>query len=57
MAELMSALSMASAIAEGKDMEHGVKSCYIALRVADTMKIADQERSDIYYTAFLQHTA
>lgn len=57
MAELMSALSMASDLAEGEALEHGVKSCYISLRLAERLQLSDQERSDVFYTAFLQHTS
>lgn len=57
MAELMSALSMATDLSEGQALEHGVKSCYIGMRLAEAMKLSDQERSDVYYTSFLQHAA
>ena len=57
MSELMSAFSMATDLAEGHPMEHGVKTCYISLRLADVLKLSDQERADVYYTALLQHAA
>lgn len=56
MSELMGALSMATDLAEGHPMEHGVKACYLSLRLAEMLKLSDQERSDVYYTAFLEHT-
>ncbi len=55
MSELMSALSMAADVAEGHEIEHGVKTSYISLRIAEVMKLSVQERSDVFYTTFLKH--
>jgi len=55
MSQLMSALSMATDISEGFTLEHGVKTCYLSLRLAEKLGLSDKERSDIFYTSFLQH--
>lgn len=55
MAELMSALSMASDLAEGEPLENSVKACYITMRLAEVLKLTEQERSDVFYTSLLQH--
>ncbi|MBI4233559.1 MAG: hypothetical protein HY686_03870 [Chloroflexi bacterium] len=54
MSELLSSLSMATDLAEDRPVEHGVRTCYVSLRLAETLKLSEQERSDVYYTALLQ---
>jgi HD-GYP domain-containing protein (c-di-GMP phosphodiesterase class II) len=52
-ADLMAALSLASDLAVGLPAEHAVRSCYIALHVADQMQLPAEQRVDVYYAELL----
>src|SRR6266545_4784121 len=52
-ADLMAALSLASDLAVGLPAEHAVRSCYIAMHVADEMQLPPDERVDVYYAELL----
>src|SRR5919198_2561009 len=52
-ADLMAALSLASDLAVGLPAEHAVRSCYIAMHVADQMQLPAEQRVDLYYAELL----
>jgi HD-GYP domain-containing protein (c-di-GMP phosphodiesterase class II) len=52
-ADLMAALSLASDLAVGLPAEHAVRSCYIAMHVADQMRLPADQQVDVYYAELL----
>ena len=53
LAELVAALSLGVDLGFGQPMEHVLRQCLIALRLADLTGLSDEERSVVYYTALL----
>jgi response regulator RpfG family c-di-GMP phosphodiesterase len=53
LAELVAALSLGVDLGFGQPMEHVLRQCMIALRLADFVGLDDEERSVVYYTALL----
>jgi HD-GYP domain-containing protein (c-di-GMP phosphodiesterase class II) len=53
LAELMAALSLGIDLGFGQPMEHVLRQCWIALRLAEHVGLDDDERSAVYYTALL----
>jgi HD-GYP domain-containing protein (c-di-GMP phosphodiesterase class II) len=53
LAELVAALSLGVDLGFGQPMEHVLRQCLIALRLAERMGLDDQERAAVYYTALL----
>ena len=53
LAELLGALSLGVDLGFGQPMEHVLRQCWIALRLAEHLGLEDQERSVVYYTALL----
>ncbi|HLX18766.1 MAG TPA: HD domain-containing phosphohydrolase [Gaiellaceae bacterium] len=53
LAELVAALSLGIDLGFGQPMEHVLRQCLIALRLADRLELDDDERSVVYYTALL----
>lgn len=53
-AELLCALSFASDLSIGQPMEHGLRSAYLGLRLADALGLPDEDREAVYYGAFLK---
>ncbi len=53
LAELVAALSLGIDLGFGQPMEHILRQCIIALRIADRIGLDDRERSAVYYTALL----
>jgi HD-GYP domain-containing protein (c-di-GMP phosphodiesterase class II) len=53
LAELVAALSLGVDLGFGQPMEHVLRECMIALRLADRLGLEDAERSTVYYTALL----
>lgn len=53
LAELVAALSLGVDLGFGQPMEHILRQCVIALRIAERLGLGDQERSGIYYTSLL----
>jgi HD-GYP domain-containing protein (c-di-GMP phosphodiesterase class II) len=53
LAELTAALSLGVDLGFGQPMEHVLRECMIALRLAEKMRLDDEERSTVYYTALL----
>jgi HD-GYP domain-containing protein (c-di-GMP phosphodiesterase class II) len=53
LAELVAALSLGVDLGFGQPMEHVLRECLIALRLAERAGLDDGERSVVYYTALL----
>jgi HD-GYP domain-containing protein (c-di-GMP phosphodiesterase class II) len=53
MAELLAALSLGVDLGFGQPMEHVLRQCLIALRLAERIGLDDDERALVYYTALL----
>lgn len=53
LAELVAALSLGVDLGFGQPMEHVLRQCLIALRLADHAGLGEQDRTAVYYTALL----
>jgi HD-GYP domain-containing protein (c-di-GMP phosphodiesterase class II) len=53
LAELAAALSLGIDLGFGQPMEHVLRQCLIALRLAEGLGLEAEERSTVYYTALL----
>jgi HD-GYP domain-containing protein (c-di-GMP phosphodiesterase class II) len=53
LAELVAALSLGVDLGFSQPMEHVLRQCLIALRIAERIGLDEQTRSDVYYTALL----
>jgi HD-GYP domain-containing protein (c-di-GMP phosphodiesterase class II) len=53
LAELVAALSLGVDLGFGQPMEHVLRQCMIALRLAEQIGLDEQQRSVVYYTALL----
>ena len=53
MAELVAALSLGIDLGFGQPMEHVLRQCLIALRLAERIGLDDEQRAVVYYTALL----
>ena len=53
LAELVASLSLGVDLGFDQPMEHVLRECMIALRLADRIGLNDAERSTVYYTALL----
>jgi HD-GYP domain-containing protein (c-di-GMP phosphodiesterase class II) len=53
LAELVAALSLGVDLGFGQPMEHVLRQCLIALRLAERLGLDDERRADVYYTALL----
>ena len=53
LAELVAALSLGIDLGFGQPMEHVLRQCLIALRLAEAMGLDDDQRAVVYYTALL----
>src|SRR5271170_2513590 len=53
LAELVAALSLGIDLGFGQPMEHVLRQCLIALRLAECVGFGEEERSVVYYTALL----
>ena len=53
LAELVAALSLGVDLGFGQPMEHVLRQCMIALRLAETVGLGEDERSVAYYAALL----
>jgi response regulator RpfG family c-di-GMP phosphodiesterase len=53
LAELVAALSLGVDLGFGQPMEHVLRECSIALRLAERIGLDDAERSTVYYAALL----
>jgi HD-GYP domain-containing protein (c-di-GMP phosphodiesterase class II)/DNA-binding CsgD family transcriptional regulator len=55
LAELLGAFSFASDLGRGQPMGHVLRTCQIAMALADTLKLPERDLPDIYFTALLVH--
>ena len=53
LAELIAALSLGIDLGFGQPMEHVVRQCWIALRLAEHLGFGEEQRSVVYFTALL----
>ena len=53
LAELVAALSLGIDLGFGQPMEHVLRQCLIALRLAERLGLDEDERAVVYYTALL----
>ena len=53
LAELVAALSLGVDLGFGQPMEHVLRQCLIALRLAEAAGLGEQDRAAVYYTALL----
>jgi HD-GYP domain-containing protein (c-di-GMP phosphodiesterase class II) len=53
LAELVAALSLGIDLGFGQPMEHVLRQCLIALRIAEAIGLDGDQRADVYYTALL----
>ena len=53
LAELVAALSLGIDLGFGQPMEHVLRQCLIATRLADRIGLDVDERASVYYTALL----
>ncbi|MEY9877623.1 HD-GYP domain-containing protein (c-di-GMP phosphodiesterase class II) [Streptacidiphilus sp. MAP12-33] len=53
LAELVAALSLGVDLGFGQPMEHVLRQCLIALRLAERIDLGDEDRLAVYYTALL----
>ncbi len=53
LAELTASLSLGVDLGFGQPMEHVLRQCLIALRLAEALGLGEEERSTVYYTALL----
>jgi HD-GYP domain-containing protein (c-di-GMP phosphodiesterase class II) len=53
LAELVAALSLGVDLGFGQPMEHVLRQCLIALRLAESIELTEEERSVVYYAALL----
>jgi hypothetical protein len=53
LAELVAALSLGIDLGFGQPMEHVLRQCLIALRLAEGLGLDEEQRAVVYYTALL----
>src|ERR1700728_3864918 len=53
LAELVAALSLGIDLGFGQPMEHVLRQCLIALRLAERRGLDEQTRANVYYTSLL----
>src|SRR5262245_40864468 len=53
-AELTIALSLATDLGTGQPLEHGLRTCWLSLAVADALGLDDTARSCVYHVALLR---
>src|ERR1700741_929966 len=53
LAELVASLSLGVDLGFGQPMEHVLRQCLIALRLAERSGLVEQHRAAVYYTALL----
>jgi HD-GYP domain-containing protein (c-di-GMP phosphodiesterase class II) len=54
LAEPVAALSLAADIGTGQPLEHGLRTCLVALELARRSGVADDQLTDVYYLALLR---
>ena len=53
LAELIASISLATDLGLGQPMEHVLRSCVLALRIAEDIDLDDDQRGVVYYVALL----
>src|SRR3954470_17652847 len=53
LAEVVAALSLGIDLGFGQPMEHVLRQCLIALRLAEALGLDEEQRAAVYYTALL----
>jgi hypothetical protein len=53
LAELVAALTLGVDLGFGQPMEHVLRQCLIALRIAERLGLDEADRATVYYTALL----
>ena len=53
-ADLLGAFSLASDLATGLHTEHGARSCYIGMHIAQEMELPLEQRTNLYYAELLK---
>jgi HD-GYP domain-containing protein (c-di-GMP phosphodiesterase class II) len=53
-AELTVALSLATDLGTGQPLEHGLRTCWLSLKAAETLGLDDPTRSCVYHVALLR---
>jgi HD-GYP domain-containing protein (c-di-GMP phosphodiesterase class II) len=53
LAETAGVLALATDLAMGQPLEHGLRVAVLAVRVAEAMGLSEDERSDVFYTGLL----
>jgi HD-GYP domain-containing protein (c-di-GMP phosphodiesterase class II) len=53
LAELVASMSLATDLGLGQPMEHVLRSCVLALRIAEDLELDEAERAVVYYVALL----
>ena len=53
LAELLAVLSLATDLGMGQPMEHVLRQCLIALRLAERLGLDEDEREVVYYSALV----
>jgi HD-GYP domain-containing protein (c-di-GMP phosphodiesterase class II) len=51
--ELVAALSLAADLGLGQEMEHGLRACLIATRLAERIELGEQAREEVYWISLL----
>jgi HD-GYP domain-containing protein (c-di-GMP phosphodiesterase class II)/DNA-binding CsgD family transcriptional regulator len=54
MADVLGAFSLAGDLAVGLQAEHGARSCYIGMQIAEALGLSDEERIHLYYSELLK---
>ena len=54
LAELTVALSLATDLATGQPLEHGLRTCCVSLKAAEALGLGDADRSCVYHVALLR---
>jgi len=52
--ELLSSLSYALDLTEGREMGHSVRSCILGMRIAQEIGLPEADQADLYYTLLLK---
>jgi putative nucleotidyltransferase with HDIG domain len=52
--EILAGLSGALDLAEGHEPGHALRTCFLAMRIADAMQLPHRGRADVFYTALLK---
>jgi hypothetical protein len=54
LAELCGATSLFTDMGTGQPAEHGLRTCLVALRLADALEMGVEARRDVYYVSLLR---